>query len=83
MTAVEIPARLSAARRSGRWWSGRCPVQDEHSPSLSVRGVDFGIIVRWPSPDPRGVLSGLRGRVLTTATSVPIAISLPAQVRPT
>jgi hypothetical protein len=64
MIAAGIAAALGG-RRSGRWWSCRCPAHDDRSPSLSVRDSDRGLIVRcWAGCDPRDVLAELRYRGL-------------------
>ena len=66
MIAAEIARALGAARRSGRWWSCRCPAHDDRSPSLSLRDGDRGLIVRcWAGCDPREVLAELLRRRLT------------------
>jgi hypothetical protein len=66
MKAVEIARELGAARKSGPWWSCRCPAHDDRSPSLSLRDGDRGLIIRcWAGCDPREVLAELRRRRLT------------------
>ncbi len=61
MMAPGIAAALGATRRTGRWWSCRCPAHDDQSPSLSLRDDDRGVIVRcWAGCDPRDVLAELR-----------------------
>src|SRR5262250_2152840 len=65
MTAAEIAKRLGGARRSGRWWSCRCPAHDDQSPSLSLRDGDRGLILRcWAGCDLGDVLAELRRRGL-------------------
>jgi hypothetical protein len=61
MTATEIAAVLGATRGSGPWWTCRCPVHDDRSPSLSLRDGDRGLIIRcWAGCDPREVRAELR-----------------------
>jgi hypothetical protein len=61
MTAADIAPALGAARRSGPWWSCRCPAHDDRSPSLSLRDGDRGLILHcWAGCDPREVLAELR-----------------------
>jgi putative DNA primase/helicase len=65
VTAADIAATLGGARRSGQWWSCRCPAHDDRMPSLSVRDGDRGLLVRcWSGCDPRDVLAELRRRGL-------------------
>jgi hypothetical protein len=65
MTAADIAAVLGGAGRSGQWWTCRCPVHDDQTPSLSVRDGDRGLLVRcWGGCDPRDVLAELRRRGL-------------------
>src|SRR5215472_14636310 len=61
MPAAQIAAALGGARRSGEWWSCRCPAHDDRSPSLSLRDGDRGLIVRcWAGCDPRDIIAELR-----------------------
>jgi putative DNA primase/helicase len=65
MTAAEIATVLGGAHRSGAWWSCRCPVHDDRSPSLSIRDGDHGLILNcWAGCHWRDVLAGLRRRGL-------------------
>ena len=61
MIAAEIARALGAARRSGRWWSCRCPAHDDRSPSLSLRDGERRLILHcWAGCEPREVLAELR-----------------------
>ena len=76
MTAAEIAAALGAARRSGRWWSCRCPAHDDRSPSLSLRDGERGLITHcWAGCDRRDVLAvlGSRGLILGASSGSPRA----------
>jgi hypothetical protein len=65
MTPAAMVARVLGGRRAGRWWSCRCPVHDDDSPSLSLRDGDRRLIIKcWAGCDPRDVLAELRRRGL-------------------
>jgi hypothetical protein len=66
MAAANLAKALGGARRNaGGWWSCRCPVHDDQSPSLSLRDGDTALIIRcWAGCDPRDVLTELRRRGL-------------------
>jgi putative DNA primase/helicase len=61
VSAAGIAKVLGGARRSGRWWSCCCPAHDDHTPSLSLRDGERGLIVKcWAGYDARDVLAELR-----------------------
>jgi putative DNA primase/helicase len=65
VTAANVAVALGGARQCGQWWSCRCPVHDDRTPSLSVRDGDRGLLVRcWAGCDPRDVRAELRRRGL-------------------
>jgi phage/plasmid primase-like uncharacterized protein len=62
MTAAKIIAAALCGRPSGGgWWSCRCPVHDDHTPSLSLRDGDRSLITHCHAGcDARDVLAELR-----------------------
>jgi hypothetical protein len=62
MMAEQIARILGGARRSGRWWSCRCPAHDDQSPSLSIRDDgDRRLVVKcWAGCAARDILTELR-----------------------
>lgn len=47
MTAADLLPHLPAVKSPGaRGWLAQCPAHDDHSPSLSVRGGDRGLLLK-------------------------------------
>jgi putative DNA primase/helicase len=46
MTAAEFAHHVTGLRRRGEWHDAKCPAHDDHSPSLSFRDGDRGLIVK-------------------------------------
>ena len=64
MKAAEI-ARALKGKRSGQYWSCRCPAHHDTSPSLSLWDGDKAVMVKcWAGCDPLDVIAALRARGL-------------------
>jgi len=64
MKAAEI-ARALKGKRSGHYWSCRCPAHHDTSPSLSIWDGDVAVLVHcWAGCDPCDVIAALRARGL-------------------
>lgn len=46
MVIDDLLARLDCVRQSSRGWTARCPAHDDHSPSLSVKEGDRGLLLK-------------------------------------
>src|SRR5215472_2959966 len=46
MTVDDLLSRLDRVRRTGNGWIARCPAHEDHSPSLSVKAGDRGLLVK-------------------------------------
>ena len=62
MNAAEIAALLGGAKRNGRGWLCRCPLHQDHTPSLSIKDGDHVAILAkcFGGCDSRDVLLELR-----------------------